>query len=216
MKYKVTSLAFDPDERVLFYTTDNQKWRDLVMIDLDGGKEQLLLKDARMGDLAFNRADRTLWGTRSQNGYVTLVYSSPPYDGWNDVLHLAVRPGSCRSRCVTGRIDFCLPSMEGVDGNQFLRLFRTSDLRNGRFKWISQFDFGRAVPESFVFSPDGKYLFGSSYYTGVSNIFRYEIATGDIEAVSNAETGFFLPVADGGWFADRVGVFRDRPGTKAH
>jgi hypothetical protein len=59
---------------------------------------------------------------------------------------------------------------------------------------ISQFDFGRAVPESFVFSPDGRYLYGSSYYTGVSNIFRYEVATGDIEVVTNAETGFFLPV----------------------
>ena len=42
-------------------------------------------------------------------------------------------------------------------------------------------------------------LYGSSYYTGVSNIFRYEVATGKIEAVSNAESGFFRPVplADG-------------------
>ena len=55
------------------------------------------------------------------------------------------------------------------------------------------------MPESFVFSRDGRYLYGSSYYTGVSNIFRYEVATGDVEAVSNAETGFFRPVplADG-------------------
>ena len=50
-----------------------------------------------------------------------------------------------------------------------------------------------------MFSRDGRYLYGSSYYTGVSNIFRYEVATGDVEAVSNAETGFFRPVplADG-------------------
>ena len=49
------------------------------------------------------------------------------------------------------------------------------------------------------FPRDGRYLYGSSYYTGVSNIFRYEVATGAIEAVSNAETGFFRPVplADG-------------------
>ena len=30
-----------------------------------------------------------------------------------------------------------------------------------------------------MFSRDGRYLYGSSYYTGVSNIFRYEVATGD-------------------------------------
>ena len=66
-------------------------------------------------------------------------------------------------------------------------------------KPLSEFRFGQSVPESFVFSRDGRYLYGSSYYTGVSNIFRYEVATGAIEAVSNAETGFFRPVplADG-------------------
>ena len=66
-------------------------------------------------------------------------------------------------------------------------------------KPLSEFRFGQSVPESFVFSRDGRYLYGSSYYTGVSNIFRYEVATGAVEAVSNAETGFFRPVplADG-------------------
>ena len=59
---------------------------------------------------------------------------------------------------------------------------------------MKQFDFGTAIPSNFVFSPDSRYLFGSSYYTGVSNIFRYEIATGEIEALTNAETGFFRPI----------------------
>src|SRR5258708_21635155 len=64
---------------------------------------------------------------------------------------------------------------------------------------LSEHLFGQSIPESFVFSPDGRYLYGSSYYTGVSNIFRYEVAPGAVEAVSNAEAGFFRPVslADG-------------------
>ena len=53
---------------------------------------------------------------------------------------------------------------------------------------------GSAVPEGFVFSPDGRYLFGSSYYTGVSNIYRYELATEKLDAVSNAALGFFHPL----------------------
>ena len=50
-----------------------------------------------------------------------------------------------------------------------------------------------------MFSADGKYLYGSSYYTGVSNIYRYEVATGEIQAMSNSESGFFrpMPLADG-------------------
>jgi hypothetical protein len=53
---------------------------------------------------------------------------------------------------------------------------------------------GAAVPEGFVFSKDGRYLYGSSYYTGVSNIYRYELGTETLAAVSNAETGFFRPL----------------------
>ena len=33
----------------------------------------MLMKDARIGDLAFDRADRTLWGIRHLNGICTLV-----------------------------------------------------------------------------------------------------------------------------------------------
>jgi len=47
------------------------------------------------------------------------------------------------------------------------------------------------MPEGFVFSGDSRYLYGSSYYTGVSNIYRYDLALGKLEAVSNAEIGYF-------------------------
>ena len=78
-------------------------------------------------------------------------------------------------------------------------MFRSEDLEAGKADPVAQHDFGRAIPEGFVFTRDGRYLYGSSYFTGVSNIFRYELATGELEAVSNAETGFFrpIPMADG-------------------
>jgi hypothetical protein len=89
--------------------------------------------------------------------------------------------------------------MSEVSSEQFLRVWEIEKVRAGDLKPLSEFRFGQSIPESFVFSADGRYLFGSSYYTGVSNIFRYEVATGAIEAVSNAESGFFRPVplADG-------------------
>jgi hypothetical protein len=121
------------------------------------------------------------------------VRINPPYDGWQDI-HTLPYGQALADLDVSADGTLLSATMEEVNGNQYLRLFRTADLLNGNFEPIGQFDFGRAVPEGFVFSPDGKYLYGSSYYTGVSNIFRYEVATGDIQAVSNAETGFFLPV----------------------
>ena len=45
-----------------------------------------------------------------------------------------------------------------------------------------------------MFSADGRYLYGTSYYTGVSNVFRYDFQTKKMEAVSNVETGLFRPI----------------------
>jgi len=50
-------------------------------------------------------------------------------------------------------------------------------------------------PENFSFSPDGRYLFGTSYYSGVSNVFRYDMQEQKMEALTNVETGLFRPIA---------------------
>src|SRR6185437_4840962 len=85
-------------------------------------------------------------------------------------------------------------SMSELNADQFVRVWSLARLEHGDVKPMSEFRFGQSIPEGFVFSPDGRYLYGSSYYTGVSNIFRYEVTTGKVDAVSNAETGFFRPV----------------------
>ena len=50
-----------------------------MVLDLNTGKSRMLFKDARIGDLAFDRHDRSLWGLRHLNGYVTLVRIDYPY-----------------------------------------------------------------------------------------------------------------------------------------
>ena len=193
MEYRVTSTAYDPASKSLFYTADNHDFRDLMVTDVATGKTRRLLEDARIGDLAFDQSDRSLWGLRHQNGYVTLVKIPHPYESWTQVY---TWPYGFEPFELDVSADGSMLSMSvgEIDGSQFMRVFRTADVTTGKVEPIAQFDFGRAIPEGFVFTPDGKYLYGSSYYTGVSNIFRYEIATGEIEAVSNAETGFFRPI----------------------
>jgi hypothetical protein len=193
MLYRVTSLAYDDASETIFYTTDNYAWRDLVAFDLKTGKERVLLEDQRIGEIVYNKADRSIWGIRHLNGYASLVRIPYPYDEWKMVRSLPY-----------GEIAYDLDispdggllsgSFGDVQGKQSLKVFRIEQLLDGEFEPIKSFDFGLAVPEAFTFSPDGRYLFGSTYYTGVSNIFRYELATGDLEAVSNTETGFFRPI----------------------
>jgi hypothetical protein len=191
--YTVTSLAFDPGAQQLYYTTDNGAHRDLVRVDPRTGDTELLIKDSRIGDLAFNQADRSLWGIRHLNGICTLVRMEPPYTEWARVhswpygtvmYDLDVSPDGTRLSSSFGEIS----------GKQDVRLFSTEQLLAGETTPLARFDFGPSVPSGFVFTPDSEALIGSSYYTGVSNIFKYDIATGDVSAVSNAETGFFRPV----------------------
>jgi hypothetical protein len=193
MKYQVTSTAFDAQSRTFFYTADNVAFRDLMALDLKDGSSRMLMKDARIGDLAFNPADRSLLGVRHENGYATLVRIKPPYTEWNQIVTLPYGQ-------VLTDLDISpdgkqlSATMEEIDSKQYLRVYSIQALLGGALESVAQFDFGTAVPEGFVFSPDGRFLFGSSYYTGVSNLFRFEVATSQIKAITNAETGYFRPI----------------------
>jgi hypothetical protein len=76
---------------------------------------------------------------------------------------------------------------------QLIRL-DTRGLLEGNASYDTLFDFENSVPANFVFSPDGEYLFGSSYYNGVSNIYRYDLAQDDMAIITNCETGLFRPL----------------------
>ena len=191
--YSVTSLAFDPAARALFYTTDNGAFRDLVRLDIATRRSEVLMKDARIGDLAFSQADRSLWGIRHLNGICTLVRIPPPYKEWRQVFSwpygtvpydLDVSPDGSQ----------LVASFGDISGRQEVRILDLQALARGETTPVAAFDFGPAVPNNFVFAEEGRALYGSSYYTGVSNIFRYDLAKKAVEAVSNAETGLFRPV----------------------
>jgi len=193
MLYKVTSLAYDPSTRTAFYTNQNYAYRDLNAIDIDTGKKRRLLTDARIGDLAFNRADNSLWGIRHQNGYVTLVRMPPPYTSFNQlktfhygeiVFDLDVSPNG----------ELVSASFSTIDGKQSVRVWKRSDLEQGNAdEPVATLSLPTSVPEMFTFTPDGKALLGNSYYTGVSNVFRFDIESGKYDVLTNASTGFFRP-----------------------
>ena len=202
--YIVTSLAYDPGAKTLFYTTDNYAYRDLLALDPETKQTRMLMKDARIGDLVFNPTDRSLWGVRHFNGVTTLVRIPHPYREWKQVhswpygeviFDIDISPD--------GRL--LSASHSEASGRQSLRVMKMESLLAGDVTPDATFDFGPSTPSNFVFSPDGKYLYGSSYYTGVSNIFRYDLASGALEAVSNTETGLFRPLPTG---PDSLIVFR--------
>ena len=193
MLYKVTSVAFDPEARTAFYTNQNYAYREINAIDVDTGKKRRLLTDARIGDLAFNKADKSLWGIRHQNGFVTLVRIPPPYASFNQIktfrygeilFDLDVSPDG----------ELVSASYGTVDGKQSVKVWKRSDLEQGNAdEPVATLSLSPSVPEMFTFTPDSKALLGNSYYTGVSNVFRFDISTGKYDVLTNAATGFFRP-----------------------
>ncbi|MEP7130200.1 MAG: hypothetical protein ABI770_03635 [Sphingomicrobium sp.] len=193
MLYKVTSVAFDPSTRTAFYVNQNYAYRDINAIDVDTGKKRRLLTDARIGDLAFNNADKSLWGIRHQNGFVTLVRIPAPYTSFNQIktfrygeiiFDLDVSPDG----------ELVSASYGTLDGKQSVRVWKRADLEQGNADDpVATLSLPPSVPENFTFTPDGKSLLGNSYYTGVSNVFRLDIATGKYDVLTNASSGFFRP-----------------------
>ena len=193
MLYRVASVAHDANSGTIFYTNDNLAQRDLMAVDIKTGNARMLLENARIGDMAFNPSDQSLVGVRHQSGVASLVRIPFPYKEWL-LVHEFPYEHVPYDLDVSSDGKFLSASIGVVNGDQYLRVWEIKKVLAGDLKPLSEFRFGHSVPESFVFSADSRYLFGSSYYTGVSNIFRYEVATGKIAAVSNAESGLFRPV----------------------
>jgi len=200
----VTSLAFDAERRILYYTGDNAEWRDLFMVSLADGKPKRLIRDARVGDLVYDRTDGALWGVRHFNGISTLVRIPAPHEEWSqvhswpygqDIYDIDLSPDG-RWLCY---------SRSEISGRQSLHVLDLEALRRGEMVSRELFDFVSTVPANFVFSSDGHTLYGSSYFTGVSNIWRYDLQDSTMVPVSNCETGLFRPLPLGG---DSLQVFR--------
>lgn len=196
--YFVTSVAYDAEQHRIYYASDTKNWRDLNVYDLTTHHASRLMKDTRTGDLVFNSADKSLWGVRHNNGLCSLVRLMPPYDKVNvyfttpygtDIFDIDVSPDG----------HYLTASIANLSGEQKLVRFGTANLLKGDGSYEVLYDFQYNSPESFVYSPDGRYLYGNSYQTGVSNIFRYDFQAKKMEVLSNAETGLFrpLPLADG-------------------
>jgi len=194
MLYRVTSIAFDPDARKAYYTEDNYAFRDILEIDVDTGRKRMLLRDVRIGDLVVNPRDKSIWGIRHQNGYATIVRVPPPYAGFNQIhtFEYGITPFDLD---ISPDGSLISASYGEIDGTQSVRVWKLQTLEEGGGpEEVARLDLPPSTPEGFTFAPDGKSLYGSSYYTGVSNVFRFDITAQKHEVLSNASTGFFRPM----------------------
>ncbi len=195
--YYVCATAYDPQHHRLYYTTNNGKhWRDLNVLDVVSGETTRLIDNIRTGDLSFNRADGSIWGVQHHNGKSAIVRIAPPYTQWENITELYTLPfgRDLYDLDVSPDGNHLVGSMFGVTGRAQLVRFDTKALMNGDAGYNVLYEFVNTAPYGFNYSADGRYVYGSAYQTGASNVFRFDFETEEMACLSNVETGYFRPV----------------------
>jgi WD40 repeat protein len=191
--YYTTYLAYDADSNHIFISEQNYKYRNLVSIDAATGKKSRLIKFSRTGDLVFNSIDRSIWRVKLDNGYSTLVKIPPPYF---EIISLFTAPfgQAIFDLDISQDGQLLSASLSGIRGEQELVVFNINELEHGSQRYQSLLIFEDNTLNQFKFSHDGQSLIGTSYYNGVSNIWRLGLEDKYLELMSNTETGFFMPL----------------------
>jgi hypothetical protein len=196
--YYVTSMSYDPKGHRIFYTSDNKDWRDLNVLDLTTNRSRRLMTNNRTGDLVYCAADGAIWGMRHNNGQSSIVRLPDPFNTI-EVLHTFPFGSDLFDIDISPDGKYLTGGLTNMSGQQKLVRFELAKLKEKDATFDVLHDFDYATPGNFVYSPDGRYMYGSSYYTGASNLFRYDFQNAKMDVVSNSETGLFrpLPMPDG-------------------
>jgi len=157
MLYKVTSLAWDPATARCFYSNDNLALRDVLSVNVDTGKETLLLKDARSASWCSTaptarsrRAARERDWRRSCASRIRTPTGSSAHlcvrRGALRPRHLARRSAAVRFRRRSERRAVPAPVAAGTHARRRCAAAARTQVRP-------------IGAETFAFSPDGRYLY---------------------------------------------------------
>ncbi|MGH2568452.1 MAG: hypothetical protein ACRDGA_08950, partial [Bacteroidota bacterium] len=138
--YYVSSTAYDPATGSFFYTTDNNRWRDLNVVDVHTGSTRMLIQDVRAGDLTFNHKDKSLWGVRHLNGYSSIVRIASPYNDWKQV-YLLPYGKDLFDIDISPDGSLLIGALAEIDGTQRLIKFDVERLLRGQESHEVLFDF---------------------------------------------------------------------------
>ncbi len=190
--YYTTHLTLDKEREKIYITEQNTKYRNLVEIDIKSGKKRVVNKFTRTGEIVINEADQAIWGVMHDNGYSILVKIPKPYDR---VVPMYTMPFGIAlfDLDISNNGEKLIGSMSGVSGEQSLVMFDINDIESGIAGLKKLFTVDENTLTQFKFSDDDRYLIGTSYYTGVSNVWRLKLEDNTFELLSNTETGLFMP-----------------------
>lgn len=190
--YQITYLAYDKKGRRLFWTECNSKMRTLVEYSLDKKRVTKKMKYQRVSNLCYDNAGDVLYGLMSHGGVNHLVKYDSTLEK-REVLYSFPFGVSVSDLDVSHDGGKIVAAVLGTKGEHSLVMFDVDELENGNPSYTTLYTLDDANLTQFRFSADDSRLLGSSQYTGVANIWEYELATGEFNLLSNTQTGLYAP-----------------------
>lgn len=190
--YHPAYLAYDKKGQRLIWTDRNGKIRGLVVYDLDKGKVVKRMKYQRVGDICYDNVNDCLYGLMSNQGICLLVKYDRDLEN-KTVIHTFPFGTSVSDLDVSHDGRHLTVAVQGFKGEHTLVMFSTEDLENETGEYTVLNSFEDSNLSQFRFSADDSKLVGFSYYTGVPNVWSYDIQSGDLNLVTNVQTGIFAP-----------------------
>ncbi len=191
--YNPAFVALDRNRSRLIYTSNNSKMRSLEVFDLQKKRVVKKLRFQRVNNIVYDNAGDCLYGLFSNGGVQSIIR----YD--HNLEHPAIIyafPFGVSVGDMDISHDGKLLSLtkQGDNGEQSLLLFNIEELAEANFHVEELIKWEDSNLGQFRFSLDDKYLIGSSYYTGISNLWQINIATREMELLSNTDIGLFAPL----------------------
>ena len=191
--YNPAFVALDRNAGRLIYTWNNSKMRGLAVYDLKKKKVVKKLKFQRVNNIVYDNATDQLYGLFSNGGTQSIIRYDKNLEN-PEIIYAFPFGESVFDIDVSHDGKMLSVTTQGDNGEHTLMIFRTEDLANAMFKPEKLATWEDSNLGQFRFSLDDRYLIGSSYYTGVSNLWQINIATHETELLSNTDIGLFAPL----------------------
>ena len=190
--YQPAYIAYDKKGQRLFWTDRNAGIRGLVVYDLKKNRISGHLKFQRMYDICYDNTNDCLYALLSNQGICHIVKCSSDLTQ-KEVLYSFPFGVSVSDLDVSHDGTRLVAALQGTRGEHSLIMFKVKDLEDASLGYSVLQSFDDSNLSQFRFSYDDSKLVGFSYYTGVPNIWCYNLETGDFDLLSNVQTGLFAP-----------------------
>ena len=191
--YDPAFVALDRKGQRLIYTSNNAKMRGLVVYDLNKKKVVKRKPHQRMGNLVYDNAHDCLYALFTNGGTQSVVRLDRECEH-PEVIYAFPFGVSVFDMDVSHDGRYISLTRSGASGEHTLLLLDTEEIAQAVFKPVELLTWDDANLGQFRFSLDDRYLIGSSYYTGVSNLWQINIETREPELLSNTDIGLFAPL----------------------